>query len=109
MPVHKKYKQLKFSVDALKDQYHAVYLSFRLHQKPVTGVLNGSANDWTFSSESPSFMRHVPCGALHKYQLWHGHVPKNISAVYNGIIEAAFKAGYELNEREVWEELIINN
>jgi len=100
MPAYKKYKQLKLAIDSLQDHYNMVSLSFKLHQKPVTGVLNGSALDWSFESESPVFIKYIPSGMLRKYSLWTDKVPKNISQMYNAISDAALKAGFDLSEKE---------
>ena len=102
MPAQKRLKQLKLGIDALQDQYNGVFLHFRLGYQIVEGVLNGSAADWTFQSYSRAFLKQVPTGTLYKYMLWMDSVPPGISNVYNAIEEAAFKAGYDMIEREEW-------
>jgi len=100
MRTYKKYKQLKLGIDFLQDQYDTVGLSFKLRQRQVTGILNGSTADWIFQSSSPAFLKRIPSGALTKYAVWIDTVPKDISLVYNQISEAALKAGYDMNEKE---------
>lgn len=87
-------------INALKREYAGVLLCFKLGRKDVCGLLNGSANDWTFESVSPAFIKHLPTGRLHKYAVWHNKVPSIVSNLYNGIWDAAFKAGYDLGERD---------
>ncbi len=100
MRVQRKYKQLKFCLDALKAQYHSVVLTFKLHNKEVRGILNGNPEDWKFQSNSPVFLKYIPGGTLSKYTLWLNGVPKVISPLYIGIMESAAKAGYDLCEKE---------
>lgn len=100
MTAQRRYRQLKLGVDALRDQYHAVPLSFRIGHHWVHGVLNGSCSDWTFESDSPSFLRQIPSGLLYKYALWYDRIPRNINKIYHGILESALKAGYDLYEKE---------
>jgi hypothetical protein len=100
MRVQRKYKQLKFCLDALKAEYHSVSIGFKLHNKEVRGILNGNPQDWKFHSTSPVFLKYIPSGTLSKYALWLNGVPKVISPLYVNIIEAAAKAGYDLCERE---------
>ena len=100
MPATRRYKQLKMSMEPLKDHYNGVFLSFRLHGHLVSGILNGSVSDWIFRSASPAFLKHFPSGRLHKYAVWNGEIPRSLSKTYNGIWEAALKAGYDLAERE---------
>jgi len=42
----------------------------------------------------------VPSGKLSKYALWIDGIPKQINKIYNGIGEAAIKAGYDIAEKE---------
>ena len=100
MPARKRYRQLRLDLDVLEHYYEMVPLSFRLNHHQVKGILNGSASDWTFQSESPAFLKIVPSGKLHKYALWTGLVPGQISKIYNGIWESAIKAGYDMAENE---------
>jgi hypothetical protein len=101
MRVAKRYKQLKLSVDSLQGHYDRVYLSFRLNSHYIRGILNGNSVDWVFQSDSPAFVKRIPSGVLYKYALWTDDIPKDIGKVYNGILEAALKVGYDLNEREM--------
>ena len=96
----KKYRQLKLQVDPLYDQYHGVLLSFHVRQHKIEGVLNGSISDWTFQSNNAVFLHYIPTGKLNKYMLWEEKIPACISNIYNGILEAAFKTGYDLFEKE---------
>ena len=100
MTTHKRYRQLKLDIAVLRDQYEGVALSFSLNRQPVTGILIGSWTDWVFYSSSPAFLRYLPSGRLHKYTLWTGPVPRCISKLYNGILESALKAGYDISEKE---------
>ena len=100
MPTRKRYRQLKFNIVELQYHYEMVFLSFKLNQHEVKGVLNGSTTDWTFQSTSPAFLKIVPSGKLSKYALWIGRVPKQINKIYDGISDAAIKAGYDITEKE---------
>jgi hypothetical protein len=100
MPGRKRYRQLKFDIDILQHHFEMVFLTFKLNQHEVKGVLNGSSTDWTFQSGSPAFLKIVPSGKLSKYALWFGGVPRQIHKIYNGIGDAAIKAGYNLAEKE---------
>lgn len=100
MPARKRYRQLKLDMDLLQDHYEMVPLSFKLGHHQIRGILNGSATDWTFQSDSPAFLRIIPSGRLSKYALWIDHVPRQISKIYNGILESAIKAGYAIAEKE---------
>ena len=101
MPTRKRYSQLKFDIDSLQYHYEMVFLSFKINQHEVKGVLNGSSTDWTFQSNSPVFLKIVPSGKLSKYALWPGRVPRQINKIYNGIADAAIKAGYDITEKEL--------
>jgi hypothetical protein len=96
----RRYKQLKLHIDSHRDEYNSVWLQFKLGRHGVEGVLNGDCSDWYFESSSHAFLKMVPHGVLHKYALWIDVVPKNISTLYNCIYEAAYKAGYEMTEKE---------
>ncbi|MCU7551721.1 hypothetical protein OCK74_21550 [Chitinophagaceae bacterium LB-8] len=98
MPTSKRYKQLKLGVDSFRSHYQSVVLSFTIKRKSVSGILKGNRVDWMFQSDSPAFLKLVPSGILNKYALWWDMVPKDLDKVYNGIFEAAFKAGYDLCE-----------
>ena len=87
-------------MDSLKDEYHAVFLFFRINNNQVYGVLNGNAEDWRFTSESAYFLKYIPGGTLSKYAMWINVVPKTINHFYTELIESAAKAGYELCEKE---------
>jgi len=100
MPTKKRYRQLKFEINELQSHYEMVFLSFKLNRHEVTGFLNGSSADWTFQSNSPEFLKIIPSGKLFKYALWVGRVPKEITKIYNGIEEAAIKAGFDIMEKE---------
>jgi len=100
MPTRKRYRQLRLELDLLDHHYEMVPLSFRLNHHQIKGILNGSASDWTFQSDSPAFIKIVPSGKLHKYALWTEGVPSQISKIYNGIWESAIKAGYDIAEIE---------
>jgi hypothetical protein len=100
LPPCKRYKQLKLSIDSVRDHYEMVALSFRLHNQAVYGVLNGTLSDWHFTSRSPVFLRYIPGGVLHKYELWFHAVPKKLTDIYEGIFSAAQKAGYNMLETE---------
>ena len=97
---YRKYRQLKLSMETLREQYDGVLLQFKWNQAEIRGVLNGSVTDWNFRSQSPAFIRLVPSGHLSKYSLWVTRVPKSISKLYNGIADAALKAGYDMNDKE---------
>jgi hypothetical protein len=99
-PPKRRYRQLKLDIDVLQHHYEMVSLSFKLNQYQVSGILNGSASDWTFQSDSPAFLNIVPSGRLSKYALWLDRVPRQISKIYNGIWEAAIKQGYDIAEPE---------
>jgi len=98
MTVRRKYKQLKLSMEAPRRQYDEVTLSFMLNSQRVSGILKGSCQSWVFISGSGPFLKQVPGGQLFKYAFWPEGVPSAISALYNGIWEAAIKAGYDLGE-----------
>jgi hypothetical protein len=100
MAPSKRYKQLKLGVDSFQYQCPCVVLTFSIKRKPVCGILKGSAVDWMFQSDSPAFLKLIPSGVLNKYALWCDAIPKDIDKVYNGILEAAFKAGYDLCDKE---------
>jgi len=100
MPARKRYKQLKLETDAYQYHYEKLHLSFKLNQHTIEGILNGSASDWTFQSNSPAFLKQIPSGKLSKYALWVDEVPRQISKIYNGIWEAAIKVGYDIAEKE---------
>lgn len=100
MTAARKYKQLKFSMDPLKDHYDAIALRFKLHHQVIKGALTGNYQYWFFKSESPAFLKHIPSGILFKYAIWENHIPTEVSNLYNAIWEAAFKAGYDLQEKE---------
>ena len=100
MPPSKRYKQLKLGVDSFRSHYHCIVLSFTIKRKSVSGILKGNPVNWMFESDSPAFLKLVPSGVLNKYALWWDVVPKDLDKVYNGILEAAFKAGYDLCEKE---------
>ncbi|HZH97232.1 MAG TPA: hypothetical protein VEY06_15175 [Flavisolibacter sp.] len=100
MKTRKKYRQLKFYMDSLKEQYHAVFLIFRINNNQVHGILNGNAEDWIFTSTSSYFLKYIPGGTLSKYAMWIGSVPKTIGHFYLKITESAARAGYELCDKE---------
>ena len=100
MTARKRKNQLRLCIDVLKDQYHAVPLTFKLNNKTISGCLNGTSEDWTFNSNSPVFIEYIPSGVLTKYQLWFGSVPQIISELYNGIESAAIKLGYTIHNKE---------
>lgn len=101
MAPSKRYKQLKLGVDSFQYQCPCVVLTFFIKRKPVCGILKGNAVDWMFQSDSPVFLKLIPSGVLNKYALWCDTIPKDIDKVYNGILEAAFKAGYDLCEKDL--------
>jgi hypothetical protein len=96
----KKYKQLKLSMEFYQNHYGGLFLSFKLGRKTIDGILYGDTHDWFFQSSTPDFLYIIPSGILKKYALWIGEVPKEISTIYNSIIDAAFKAGYNMLEKE---------
>lgn len=98
--VHRKYRQLKLQISITEDHLDAVPLTFRLNRHFIQGILNGSVSDWFFQSQSPAFLKLVPSGRLQKYALWCNGVPRGISRIYNGIVEAAARSGYILDEKE---------
>ena len=100
MAPFRRYKQLKLGVDSFQYHCHCVVLCFSIKRKPVCGILKGNSVDWMFQSDSPAFLKLIPSGILHKYALWWDAIPKDIDKVYNGILEAAFKAGYDLCDKE---------
>jgi hypothetical protein len=100
MPPSKRYKQLKLGMDSFQYHYDSVVLSFTINRKPVCGILKGNSVDWMFQSDSPAFLKLIPSGTLNKYAIWWDAIPKDINKVYNGILEASFKAGYDLCEKE---------
>ena len=100
MSPSKRYKQLKLGMDSFRDRYDNIILSFTINSKPVCGVLKGNSVDWMFQSDSPAFVELIPSGILKKYALWWDVIPKNLDKVYNGILEAAFKAGYDLVDQK---------
>lgn len=102
--VFRKYKQLRFNVDVLQDHYEAVPLLFRLYHKKVKGILQGDFRNWQFTSSSPVFLKYIPGGTLHKYNLWLQPVPRELSDVYNAIDQAALKAGCDLTDRDIFTE-----
>ena len=102
MTARKRYRQLKIQIDELTYHYEMVILSFKINKYEINGILNGSATDWIFHSDSPAFLKIIPSGRLSKYSLWIDHVPKDISKIYNGVEEAALKAGYDIADKEEW-------
>lgn len=100
MTTRRKYKQLKLSMEAKRKQYDEVQLSFMLNRQRIDGKLKGSYQSWVFVSGSVAFLNQVPHGQLSKYAFWPNGVPATISHLYNGIWEAALKAGYDLSEEE---------
>ena len=84
----------------MEEHYQGAFLYFRLNRHPIEGILKGSMTDWTFYSQSPAFLKQVPSGRLKKYALWYDSVPREISKLYNGILESALKAGYPIDEKE---------
>ncbi len=96
----RRYKQLKLEVELYQRQFNSLWLTFKLGKHLVAGLLIGDCHDWRFLSNSPVFLRYIPSGVLNKYALWFNGVPKNINAVYNNIIEAAQREGYDLTEKE---------
>jgi hypothetical protein len=100
MPALRRSPQLKLGLLVVPRTYFSVVLHFSVCRRPLTGVLYGTASNWTFLSNSPAFLRYIPSGRLDKYALWVDKIPPNISTIYNGIFDAAFKAGYSLQEKE---------
>jgi hypothetical protein len=100
MSSSKRYKQLKLGMDSFQYHYNCVILSFTIKRKPVSGILKGNSFDWRFQSDSPAFLKLIPSGVLNKYALWWDAIPKDLDKLYNGILEAAFKAGYDLCEKD---------
>jgi hypothetical protein len=96
----RRYKQLKLEVEPYREQFNSLWLSFKLGKHPVQGLLIGASHDWCFQSTSPAFLKQIPTGVLRKYALWFNGVPKNISSIYNNILEAALREGYDLTEKE---------
>lgn len=96
----KKYKQLRFSLESTGQHYHYLPLRFRLRGQLVEGILHGDCSDWCFTSQSPVFIKIVPCGKLRKYMLWIDGVPENVGVLYNAISEAAGLAGYTMQDRD---------
>lgn len=99
MRASKRYRQLKLNVDCFRDHYDKVFLLFKIGRRPVCGILNGNSVDWMFQSDSPEFLKLVPSGVLCKYALWIDAVPCDLGKVYDGVLEAAMKAGYDLREK----------
>lgn len=100
IPVRKRYRQLRFEIDDLHFHYEMVFLRFKINRDEVVGILNGSVTDWLFQSDSPAFLKIVPSGKLFKYALWTNGIPKQLDRIYKGLSDAAFKAGYDLTEKE---------
>jgi hypothetical protein len=100
MGYHRKYKQLKLDIDDLSDEYPDVFLAFKLNGRTISGILQGSILDWSFHSDSSAFTRIVPDGVLRKYMLWLGPVPRGIHKLFDQLIAAAAKSGFELEEKE---------
>ncbi len=100
MRIRKNKWQLKFCLDTVSHRYNSVVLCFKLNNKLVYGTLNGTAEDWVFTSGSSSFLKAIPNGALSNYAFWIGTVPSVISELYAKIDEAALKAGYNLMPQE---------
>ena len=96
----RRYKQLKLGVEPYRGEFDSLWLTFKLGSQPVQGLLIGARSDWRFLSSSEVFLKCIPSGVLPKYALWFNGVPKNISALYNNIFDAALKAGYDLTEKE---------
>ena len=84
----------------MEEYYEGICIHFRLNRHPVEGILKGSITNWVFYSQSPAFLKQVPSGRLKKYALWYDTIPKDITKLYNGILEAALKAGYPIDEKE---------
>lgn len=100
MAPSRRYKQLRFSLESTRQQYHYLYLRFRLGRHWVEGELHGDCSDWYFISYSTPFVKLIPSGLLRKYMLWIDAVPHNLSEVYNAIAEATAAAGYSMMEKE---------
>jgi hypothetical protein len=96
----RRYKQLKLSIEPYREEFIKLWLSFKLGKHTVQGILSGARNDWYFQSSSPAFLKQIPGGVLPKYALWYNRVPKNITSIYNNIMEAALREGYDLMEKE---------
>ena len=91
---------MKLGVEPYRGEFDSLWVTFKLGNRPVQGVLIGARSDWRFLSNSEIFLKYIPSGVLSKYALWCNGVPENISTLYNNIFEAAQKAGYDLTERE---------
>ena len=100
MPSLKRLRQLRLDLSSYTRDVSPVWLSFQINRRPVKGLLYGDYQNWTFESNSPAFLKHVPSGKLNKYAYWINAVPGGISEVYNGIFEAALKLGYSLQDME---------
>ena len=100
MPAAKRLRQLRLDLSSFTRDVSPVWLSFQINRRPVKGFLYGDYQNWTFESNSPAFLNCVPAGKLNKYAYWVNTVPKGISEVYNGIFDAALKAGYSLQDIE---------
>ena len=100
MTAQRKYRQLKLEILTARGPYAGLHLAFRLGKHTVYGRLNGSAGDWVFESTSPAFLKQIPQGRLYKYNLWYDAVPRAINSIYNGILESAFRAGFDLYEND---------
>jgi hypothetical protein len=91
---------LKLEIEPYREQFNSLWLSFKIGKHTVEGVLIGACHDWCFRSASPVFLKQMPSGVLCKYALWYNKIPKNITSIYNNILEAALRAGYDLIEKE---------
>ena len=82
----------------MKGTYEQVPLSFSIDKEPIDGVLDGDFHYWTFTSQSPQFLKYVPEGLLESSAGWNKPIPKEIHMLYKSIWTAAERKGYRFDE-----------
>lgn len=81
----------------MKRTYDHVAIGFSIDAEPIEGVLEGDYRYWTFTSESPEFLKFVPTGVLKSSAGWKKPIPKEIHMLYKSIWTAAESKGYSFD------------
>jgi hypothetical protein len=85
--------------DIRKDAFENLVLTFDMHGKSVSGLLNGNYKAWLFDSDSPAFLKLIPSGRLTR-QMNAGGVSSAILDLCVSIQRAAEDMGYNLHIKE---------
>ena len=78
--------------------YENVEIAFPFQGEEVTGILDGTFKWWTFSSQSPAFLKLFPKGQMVGGSLWFDDDKHIGEELFNGIYKAAEAKGYSFTK-----------